>query len=254
MSDTTLETVVKEWMFVNKRKDVMDTSYERYIQIGIMALRDMRFSKIGNRDGVLSEAYLTVSDNDIAYLPDDFIDLYKVYVVEGGEKVAIGLNRNMPKLDTDNCGNIVVPNLSTDPDTRPLYPIYGANYSGGIAKDYGTGADGNAIGYYKLFADDGYIAFQGDSQLTKVGIDYVADLSRSSDGKFHVHPFLIDPIHAYLDWKDSVGMRSKGKQEELVNKQQYQRERLKAFKRYNKLNAVEITQMVKSGYRSSPKI
>lgn len=191
-ADRTLDSVVREYM-IERGNQAISRSYPRLLQIGIAGLKELYKS----HPKIKKEVELDVEDNYIVILPNDFIDHIKLYLIYAGQKVAIGLNENMPKPYPDDCGIDTVPNaINVEPNTYSFYPYTAEDYN-----YYGVPADYNYYGYYKVFREEGYIAIQNNVEFDSVYLEYVADV-QMSNGQFYLHPWDVEAIKLWLYYGD----------------------------------------------------
>lgn len=232
----------------------VDNRYARLMQIAISGLRDLH----NDRPSTNKFATLPILSNHTVTLPNDYIDYVRIGVCYNGSVIALGENPIMCPPHTDDCGNIEVdqPSFPTVPDAYPTYP-YGAPFliSGAYSgRMYGIGGGNNSIGYYKVFKDEGYIALQAMSgEFDEIILEYVGDLTQV-DGQFVVHPFDVEAVKAWMWWKWVQRAKSYTQYDKEMSRIAYGNEKRKASGRHGRMPMNELLQVLRSGYKSSPKL
>lgn len=244
-----LEEVVKD--YISEEGDDISSSrkFPRYLNIAINGLREL-YKYVGT---MRKEVEVDIEDNDIIYLPKDYVNWIKLYVCRDGQQVAFGYNSNMCKPTTDSCGNVVVPQqvsgTATSTDLSEGFDL-------GTLKWYGAGAEYNNFGFFRVFPDEGYISLQqssvGNARLTSVVLSYLADIDMI-DGRVMVHKYDVEAVKAWIDYASKRRLRSYRTMVPMLKKD-WQKAAKEAKKYHNMLSAVEIVQASNSGFMSAPKL
>lgn len=253
----TLDQIVREYLIESFGAETLDKRYPRYFQIGISGLRDLNNDIMG---GDIKYTTLTVEDNDIAYLPKDYVRYTRIAVCKDGQMLALGLNQNMCPPETDTCGNIDICQLGNTTNSDESYYFYttydSLNQDGyNVGRQYGLGGGQNSIGYYKVFEKEGYIALQNlNADYDSIILEYVADLSLNENGEYTVHPNDVEALKAWIFWKSIERNLNYPYNAKEDARRTYGREKMKANARHTRFSITELMSAVRSGFRSSPKI
>jgi hypothetical protein len=248
MKKYTLDEIIREY-YIELGKDQIDRSYGRFLQNGLNGLRDI-YQSFGMNQ-IIKEVEVDIEDNDIVILPSDYVDYRKIYLSKNGQKLALGLNSNMPMPQPNDCGVRTTPQFT---DHNGLYPFLTyTEFQNTFPTDYGVGSGRNYWGYYKIFPNEGYIAIQQGESFDSIFLEYVADFD-TSDGNFYVHPYDIEPIKHWLYLCDIRFNKMVPANEKILARQTYQREKTRALKKHNAMTITEIVAAYKSGFMSAPKI
>ena len=198
-----LEKVVRELLIETGRTE---HRFVQALQLGISCLRELEFDVTGSP--VIKE--LTVSDLDTVDLPDDYLNYIRIgfvnkygYFQELGRNNNISLNRSL-----DDCGKRKLPTSSSVDSV----PTEGASFGGteygsvhfrnneNVGRYYGLGGGSNSNGSFKI--DKNYQQIQLDCYQggNKITLEYLADPNKTN-GEFEVHPFAIETVKSWIDWK-----------------------------------------------------
>lgn len=217
--------------------------------------------------------------NDTVALPDDFVDLIKVGVVDDdGLLYVFGQNKNLNYSRKYKTGN-----TTTDSAAGPLniddniildredsksatggvttdgsevtnefdsYIFRNYVYNNSLGRLYGIGG-GHQQGEYRLNLDQQRIELNASSGLTEVVIEYIADESRSTNPLVHV--YLEEALRAYMYYKlierkSTVPANEKGRA-----RQEYYNERRKANARMSNFTKEEALKVIRKNFKQAPK-
>ena len=253
-----LDTIVREYMIESLGAVQIDNRYARLLQIAISGLKNL------NRDnaGVIKiERIAMDGSNFIANLPNDYLVYKKIFVCVGGQQIALALNPNMCPPEYDSCGDLEVcgrDNTFTGDADGPLWGWSGnvpiTSYGQFTGRQFGVGGGTNGIGYYKIYPNEGYIAFQGVTTVfDEVIMEYLADID-SVDGNIYVHPNDVEAIKAYMHWKYIQRSAYIPFNEKESARRQFGLEKKQARIRHNSFNVNDLMLAYRSAYRSSPAI
>lgn len=244
-----LDKIVREYMVESLGLSAIDNRYPRLLQIAINGLRDLHFDRKSANKFVV----LPIEDNDTAILPNDFISYARIGVCFNGSVLAMGANDNMCPPHTNDCGDTVIDQPRHGDNLGFGWNNGLTNYGYPLYQNYGVGGGQNGIGYYKIYPDKGFIAFQSvNTHFDEIILEYVGDID-SIDGEYLVHSFDVEPIKAWMYWKSNQRLDKALSQKEEA-RIQYGREKRKAFERHNRIPLNEWMQMFRQGYKSSPKL
>jgi len=250
-----LDTLVREFMVESLGAEQIDMRYSRILQIAISGLRELNLDM---PDRTFFKT-LDINANDTVTLPNGYVDYVRIGVCYNGQILALGENPNMCPPETDACGNVEIcqpntVNTSTDPAyTAPFgMPFYiSGSYFG---RRYGIGGGNNAIGYYKVWEKEGFIALQGmDTQFDQIILEYIGSLEEV-DGEFLVHEYDAEAIKAWIWYKWIQRAKSYNNYDKEEARRTFNNARRNAVGRHGRMSANEFLQAIRSGYKSSPKL
>ena len=222
------------------------------------------------------------STNNTVALPDDFVDLSKIGIVDpNGILRVFGQNQNINysrKYEVDSDGALTndtsdfdggVLNISdnqildrqddktstdntdgsTD-DNLDFYIFENYLYQGGIGRLYGTGG-GYLSGEYRLNLDQDRIEIEANEGFTEVVIEYVADEARSSDPEVHV--YAEEALRSYIYYKIIERKSSVPANEKARARSEYYNERRKANARLSTFTKDEALKTIRKNFMQAPK-
>ncbi len=222
------------------------------------------------------------STNNTVALPDDFVDLSKIGIVDpNGILRVFGQNQNINysrKYEVDSAGALTndtsdfdggVLNISdnqildrqddktstdntdgsTD-DNLDFYIFENYLYQGGIGRLYGTGG-GYLSGEYRLNLDQDRIEIEANEGFTEVVIEYVADEARSSDPEVHV--YAEEALRSYIYYRIIERKSSVPANEKARARSEYYNERRKANARLSTFTKDEALKTIRKNFMQAPK-
>jgi hypothetical protein len=218
----------------------------------------------------------TIQDNDTIVLPDDYVDLVKIGVVdESGIIRVFGQNKNInysEKYKTANTTNDsaagpldITANLvkdteesktatgntaSSNDESLDYYVFENYLYQGGLGRLYGTGG-GHLAGAYRVNLDQNRIEIEGNDGYSEVVIEYVADEARSTDPEVHV--YAEEALRAYMYYKIIERKSSVPANEKARARAEYYNERRKANARLSNFTKEEALKTIRKNFMQAPK-
>lgn len=248
-----LDEIVREYMIEIKGSSQVDNSYPRLLQIAITGMKDI------NRafKEVVKVKRIDVSESNFtAALPPDYINYRRIGICSNGKIFALGVNNEMCPGSYDDCGNLeiegqVASGVEVDQLVFTNAPAYNeaGRFTGGL---FGIGGGNNQLGYYRIFANEGYIAFQNVNQsFSEIILEYYGD-TNEIDGEFYVHSSYVEAVKAFITWKLSQGRSGMPSSEKEYNRRMYNLEKNKGAMQVHAFTVNELMQAMNSGYRSSP--
>ena len=218
----------------------------------------------------------TIQDNDTIVLPDDYVDLVKIGVVdESGVIRVFGQNKNInysEKYKTANTTNDsaagpldITANLvkdteesktatgntaSSNDESLDYYVFENYLYQGGLGRLYGTGG-GHLAGAYRVNLDQNRIEIEGNDGYSEVVIEYVADEARSTDPEVHV--YAEEALRAYMYYKIIERKSSVPANEKARARAEYYNERRKANARLSNFTKEEALKTIRKNFMQAPK-
>ena len=217
--------------------------------------------------------------NDTVALPDDFVDLIKVGVVDDdGLLYVFGQNKNLNYSRKYKTGN-----TTTDSAAGPLniddniildredsksatggvttdgsevtnefdsYIFRNYVYNNSLGRLYGIGG-GHQQGEYRLNLDQQRIELSTSSGLTEVVIEYLADESRSTNPLIHV--YLEEALRSYMYYKLIERKSNIPAGEKARARADYYNERRKANARMSNFTKEEALKVIRKNFKQAPK-
>lgn len=252
-----LDEIVREYMIESLGATQIDQRYSRLLQIAISGLRNLNMDV----NGITKIERISIdSQNFIASLPNDYINYKKLFVCNGGQQLGLAINENMCPPDYDSCGDMTVEGTQdTVPNSDGWFYPFATNvpfdgYGSFTGRQYGIGGGNNGIGTFKIYPNDGYIALQNINQsFDEIIMEYLADIDYV-DGNTMVHPYDVEAVKAWMYWKYIQRSEKYPMGEKQIAERAYGKEKLKARKRHNSFNIIDLMSAVRSGFMSAPKI
>ena len=230
---------------------------------------------------------LTVASNDTVALPDDFVDLLKVGIVDSdgiirvfGNNKNINYSQRIVQVDTDsddvvdsdtestadsqgnplNIGDNLIldressktatsgSNSATDDFDAYVFDNY--MFQGGSGRLYGVGG-GHLAGQYRLNLDQNRIEIEANSGYTEVVMEYVADEARSTDPEVHV--YAEEALRSYIYYKIIERKSTVPANEKQRARAEYYNERRKANSRLSNFTKEEALKTIRKNFIQAPK-
>jgi len=210
-------------------------------------------------------------------LPDDFVDLIKVGIVDSDGVIRVfGNNKNinysskyeLPLYQYDDFNNdplniesnkiadkvgdkTSTNNSPSGADNNLDYYVF-ENYlhQGGLGGLYGVGG-GNLVGEYRLNLDQNRIEVETNNGYSQVVIEYVADEGRSSDPEVHV--YAEEALRSYIYYKIIERKSSVPANEKARARTEYYNERRKANARLSNFTKEEALKTIRKNFIQAPK-
>ncbi len=223
---------------------------------------------------------LSIGSNDTVSLPDDFVDLIKVGVVDPDGIVRVfGNNKNINysrrmeaeadqrplindqfesgpmNIGLNSIGDRIDDKSSTDSAVSSAenlddYIFENYLYQGGLGRLYGTGG-GSLAGEYRLNSDQNRIEVETNSGYSEVVIEYIADEARASDPEVHV--YAEEALRSYVYYKIIERKSSVPANEKARARAEYYNERRKANARLSNFTKEEALKTIRKNFMQAPK-
>ena len=219
------------------------------------------------------------TENNTVELPDDFVDLVKVGIVDSDGIVRVfGQNKNINysrsytntndalqeniytsegAVDTDNDGvydriddKTSTTNTPGETDNLDHYIFENYLYQGGYGRLYGVGG-GNLAGDYRLNLDQNRLEVDTNSGYSQVVIEYVADEARAANPSVHV--YIEEALRSYIYYKIIERKASVPANEKARARSEYYNERRKANARMSNFTKEEALRTIRKNFQQAPK-
>lgn len=220
----------------------------------------------------------TVESNDTVTLPDDYVDLVKIGVVDDdGLVYVLGQNKNLNysrkyttaenttnseagPLDIDD--NIIIDREDSKSATGgnsgnvdvvdgfDSYIFRNYIYENSLGRLYGFGG-GQQEGDYRINLDQNRIELEVNSGVTEVVLEYIADEARSTNPVVHV--YAEEALRAYIYYKLCERKSTVPANEKARARAEYYNERRKAKARLSNFTKEEALRTIRKNYKQAPK-
>ena len=188
-----LKEIVEDYMLEDER--ATKHKFPIYVKHAINAVKELHREV----DGITKTKSLTLGRANTAPLPEDFIKLLRVFVVDSNGYITyLSENTAIYKGD-DSCGNLI----STPTQNGIGYSyLYSEHYRDGqdIGGYYGLGG-GSTAGEYNINRGNGRMEFSSLFNASRVIIEYIGE-PEPINGEFRVHPYLREAVKNYIQWKN----------------------------------------------------
>ena len=242
----TLSTLVKE--FLVEVSELTEHKFARYLQYGYSGLRDFNLDTSGS----ITAVFLTVNSNGTVDLPSDYISFIRLGICgTDGNLHYLGHNPKMCRLSTDDCGDL---EKNTGTGSSAFADAEGGHWRNdeGIGRYFGVGGGNNKNGYYKIRSKEGYIELQNFDN-GEVWLEYLADISRNSNGEFQVHPYLIEALKDWIQWMSiQRNLRQPANAKEMARRD-YLRSKNIAQRRFASFTLEECKSVIRKSFTMFPK-
>lgn len=282
-----LSQVIRDFIITLDGDDYASNASDSAIRnFALRGIREIGFD-LGRR--VKSIKLSVDSSNDTVALPDDYVDLLKIGVVDAdgivrvfGENKNINYSRKLQAstdttlddsgsdgdslVDVFESGPLNIPGneigdriddktatdntVSTADENLDYYVFENYIYQGGLGRLYGTGG-GHLAGEYRVNLDQNRIEVEMNSGATEVVIEYIADEARSSDPEVHV--YAEEALRAYMYYKVIERKSSVPSNEKNRARAEYYNERRKANARLNSFSKEEALKTIRKNFTQAPK-
>ncbi len=222
-------------------------SIHYYIQRAYLALRFLRSINFDSAYYIKTET-LTVTDNKIT-LPSDFVGLVRLGIKNGQYLDELAPDNKL----LSNTDTAVEEGDGTYAYWYPNINKYGENLGGYFGYSHLSGSS------YKILLEENKILINNkvSNVEDEVVLQYHSDGMTSGlpyvdtpDLAVYIHPYAVDAMIAYIDWKTAVeGNRFVSR--EL--KQEYFNELRKYRARINPLTMLQVKRSLRKHYHASPK-
>jgi len=225
---------------------------------------------------------LSIESNDTVTLPDDYVDVVKVGIVDSdGILRPMAQNKNInysQKYALNEAGDATT-DSTTDSDGGPLdisdnlilnrvddktatqsssadsgdldhYIFENYLYQGGVGRMYGVGG-GMRVGDYRVNLDQNRLEIETNSGNSDVVLEYIADEARSTNPVIHV--YAEEALRCYIYYKlcerkSNVPANEKGRA-----RSEYYNERRKAKARLGNFTKDEALRVIRKNFKLAPK-
>jgi len=272
MNYVTLDQVISNFKLSQDSDDYAANASD--VALRNLALRGIREFGFDVSARIKSLKLTIDKTNNTVALPDDYVDMRKIGVVDTDGIVRtfvqnknINYSRALDGTATDDSAEGPVPNelnlikdrtdsktsttssLSSD-DYYDFFIFQNYLYQGGLGRLYGVGG-GRASGEYRLNLDQNRIELDTNSDYTEVIIEYVADEARSTNPVIHV--YAEEALQSYIYYRICERKASVPMGEKQRARTEYYNERRKANARLKNFNAEDALRTIRKNFKLAPK-
>lgn len=241
-----------------------------------LALRGIREIGFDISKKVKSLKLLIDSTNNTVELPDDFVDLLKIGIVDPDGIVRVfannkHINQSMSYSDGDDLplftstdakdtnSDGVLDRLEDKTSTQGsvsssenLNDFIFDNYlhEGSVGRLYGAGG-GHLAGEYRLNLEQNRIEVETNNAYTHVVVEYIADEARSASPDVHV--YAEEALRSYVYYKIIERKSSVPANEKSRARTEYYNERRKANARLSNFTKEEALKTIRKNFHQAPK-
>ena len=224
------------------------------------------------------------ASNNTITLPDDFVDIVKLGVVDDNGVVrAFAENKNInisqklvDPLSTSESSDVGGDNFTNTGNRRVLsdnnindreddqtstisdgnnddldwYVFENYLYQGGLGRLYGLGG-GKLRGNYRINYDQNRIEIDSEAGVTEVVLEYISDAARSSDPVVHV--YAEEALRSYVYYKIVERKSSVPAGEKQRARAEYYNERRKARIRLSNFSKEQALNTIRKNFKLAPK-
>lgn|SRR3990167_9577264 len=241
----TIQKLVREYMI-----EVSENSlhkFAKYLQYAIAGLREFNLET-----GVPKAVLLTINANKTVDLPADYIAFMRLALCgDDGNLHSLGHNPKMCYLVTDKCGDLKKVDGTGEGSFSDAEGGHIRNDEQ-MGRYYGVGGGNNTNGYYKIRAREGYIELQNVDE-DKLWLEYLADIERNNAGEFEVHPYLIETLKDWMQWKAIQRNLRIPANAKIIAKDDYVRSRNIARRRFASFTIEQARQVIRKTVTMSAK-
>lgn len=251
---TTLDKIIRN--FLIERGDLTEHGLKRFLQLAVSGMTEMDFDVSGEptRLDVQLDSSRTIP------IPPDSIQIIRVAFNYSGTWISSARDNSLQASNEYYCGEALKP---TNGDVND---IQGISYdSNAITDSYAskhwrngqpTGAYFNRHGgnpyTFRINNQMGLIELSSNHPLNVI-LEYLPT-AKEVNGEYQVHPFLKEPLIAWLNYADVRSKRNVSKQ--LINdlERTYILKKTHAKKRFNAFTKEDFLNAVRKGYSASVKL
>lgn len=271
MNYVTLDQIIANYKIAQDSDDYAANASD--VALRNLALRGIREFGFDVSARVKSLKLTINTSNNTIKLPDDYVDLRKIAVVDNdgtlrpfGQNKNINYSRKESGTKTTDSADGPIPteanlvNNLTDSKTATVdlnsdndydhYIFENYLYQGGLGRLYGAGG-GRTPGDYRINLDQNRIEIDTNSDYSEVVIEYVADEARSTNPVIHV--YAEEALQAYIYYRLCERKSSVPMGEKQRARTEYYNERRKANARLKNFNKDEALKTIRKNFRLAPK-
>ena len=244
MKYTSLHKIITGYLLQRKYPIHFYVDFLIYAQRGF---EELNYDTLGN----VRTVKLEINDYDAVTLPEDFLDLCKIGVVNGQFVKPLvsrnGINR-LNNFDTDGTTKIPYPETSL---FNSFYTDVNFNDNGEFTgRLYGLKADRSDS--YKILKERNEIQLHQSINATHVILEYISDGSEV-DNATQINPYAKATIEAFINWKWKENNRSYSEYERARAQRQFDHQHKILRARLNTLTLSDIKNIIYQNTSGAPR-
>jgi hypothetical protein len=271
-----LSEIIRDFIITLDGDDYASNASDTAIRnLALRGIREIGFD-LGKK---VKSLKMTVQSNNTITLPEDFVDICKIGIVDSDGIIRVfGNNKNINYSRKRESGTVGFESVQTF-ESGPLnissnkvsdleddktatdnsggsdndfgqYVFENYIYQGGVGRLYGAGG-GHLAGEYRLNLDQDRIEIETNSDITDVVIEYIADEARSSDPEVHV--YAEEALRSYIYYKIIERKSSVPANEKARARAEFYNERRKANARLSNFTKDEALKTIRKNFMQAPK-
>tara|TARA_R110000751_G_scaffold115_1_gene457 strand:+ start:640 stop:1458 length:819 start_codon:yes stop_codon:yes gene_type:complete len=264
-----LTQVIDDFIITLDNDDYANTASDTIIRThALRGIREMGF----DLSKVIRSLKINVNtNNNTATLPDDYVDWTKIGVVgSDGLVYVLGENKNLNYsqiystnaagntsdsdgdglLDREDSKGATAGATGGADSLNDSYPFYNYLHDNDVGTLYGAGG-GNYRGEFRINPDQNRIELKGNSSMTQIVMEYVADEARSANPT--IHAYIEEALRSYMYYKIIERKSSVPAGEKARARSEYYNERRKATSRIKSVTKEEILKTIRKNFKQAPK-
>jgi hypothetical protein len=241
-----LKSIVESYL-IEEGRDTKE-KYLMYLHLAADGLRELEWDVSGTPKVVSIEP----DNNGVATLPNDVVKVVRISVLAAdGKLLHLAQDDDIFKA-IDNCGNVTGAAPTPTLESVEGYLSTGTDHmSKGqfIGRYYGMGGR-SIMGEFRVYGDKIY--FGQDVASNSFILEYMGYMPSKVSGQFMVHPFLKEPIMAWIDYASK--RRTAPLQQVDYLQDRYLATKNWARQRFYNMDITELQQVVRKNFSLTPKI
>lgn len=273
MNYVPLSQVINDFKITTDSDDFTSNASDASIRNhALRGIRELGFDVVSRIKSLKLDVNKT---NNTVALPDDYVDMLKLGVVDGdGILRVFGQNKNI-----NYSRKISSPSSTSDSDQGPMnieanlisnreddksatnqdintaddydyYVFENYIFNGSIGRIYGVGG-GHREGEYRINLDQNRIEIDTNGAYSSIVMEYVADEARSTNPVIHV--YAEEALRAYIYYKLCERKSNVPANEKQRARSEYYNERRKANRRLSNFSKEEAMRITRKNFKMSPK-
>lgn len=202
---------------------------------------------------------------EVVPLPNNYVQLIRIAAIDAfGNLQALGMNTELELPRFHNaCGReMEVPQNNNLNSSAIGGQIFWSNLDGyadffrnaeATGRNFGLGGGNNVFGSYRIDLERGTIVLTGvNSGVKFLMLEYLADITEI-DGKYMVHPFIIEALKTWMQYGDIRFNPRVGLGEKQMAKHEFDLAEKQARRRFNSHNFQDYLQAFRLSNKVAPK-
>lgn len=240
-SQITLDAIIKD--FLIEKGYTSEHGYQRYLNLAIRGLKELNYDVSGQL------SYIEVKNHDYSIpIPDDCLNVVGIMFNSNGMVIRAAKDSLKAMSVSEVCGVPVITESNLDETSSLNFAYYGTsvNETKHWRNNENVGGYFNALGGNRFVfqVNEANNTIELSSNMPSTVILEYLPTAKQINGQFYVHPFLQEPIMAWLRYSSIRGLKGVSRnevymlQKEYVNAKDHLRKRLNGWTVTDFINAV----------------